>query len=286
LQSLSKILLPVDFSERSVGAARYAKLLASHFRSELTLLHVLAPPEMEAGVLDVGGSRLAELYENRPAQVSSELDSLLAAELAGLDVRRVVVEGDPAAKILEFATREAVGMIIMPTHSYGPFRRYLLGSVTAQVLHDASCPVWTGVHLAETPARPFQNILCAVDLGAQSSRTLCWAAQLSLEFGARLTLVHATGPAPEPEESSEGGWQAGVRGAAEAELQRLQQFVHVEPDLIIEAGDPDKVICAAAERIPADLLVIGRGSAAGVFGRLRTHAHAIIRMSSCPVVSV
>ncbi len=39
----------------------------------------------------------------------------------------------------------------MPTHGYGPFRRFILGSVTAKVLHDADCPVWTGVHLEEAP---------------------------------------------------------------------------------------------------------------------------------------
>ena len=44
MKSLAKILLPVDFSERSLGAARYAKTLADRFHSELTLLHVLTPP--------------------------------------------------------------------------------------------------------------------------------------------------------------------------------------------------------------------------------------------------
>jgi len=38
--------------------------------------------------------------------------------------------------------------------------------------------------------------------------------------------------------------------------------------------------------LPADLLVIGRGSASGVFGRLRTNAYAIIRQSPCPVLSI
>ena len=37
---LSKILLPVDFSERSAGAAHYAKALACRFHSELTIAHV------------------------------------------------------------------------------------------------------------------------------------------------------------------------------------------------------------------------------------------------------
>jgi len=45
-------------------------------------------------------------------------------------------------------------------------------------------------------------------------------------------------------------------------------------------------VCNIARQRQADLLVIGRGSAAGVYGRLRTNAYAIIRESPCPVVSV
>ena len=272
MQSLSKILLPVDFSERSAGAAHYARLLATHFDSEVILLHVLPP-------------------EGSP--VLGELDGYLSEELAGLKVRRVTLEGDPTARIIEFANGiqegQGASLIIMPTHSYGPFRRFVMGSHTAKVLHEVHCPVWTGVHIEQAPDHgsiPIRKILCAIDLGPESSRTLCWAAQLAMEFGARLFAVHATGPAPEPESTSEANWQSGIRQAAEAELQRLGQFVNADAELIVEGGDPEKVICATAERSQADLLVIGRGSAAGVYGHLRTNAHAIIRMSPCPVVSV
>jgi hypothetical protein len=59
-------------------------------------------------------------------------------------------EGDPASIITEYAARNRVDLIMMPTHGYGTFRSLLLGSVTAKVLHDAECPVWTGVHTADT----------------------------------------------------------------------------------------------------------------------------------------
>lgn len=158
MRSLARILLPVDFSERSLGAARYARLLAEHFHSELTLLHVLAPPAYEFGALEISGSMLSELYVCRTVQVESELKTALADELAGLEVRRVVLEGDPARKIVEFAHNEQMGLIVMPTHGYGQFRRFILGSITAKVLHDADCPVWTGVHLEEAaPARRWRS---------------------------------------------------------------------------------------------------------------------------------
>jgi nucleotide-binding universal stress UspA family protein len=277
MQSLSGILLPVDFSERSVGAAHYAGSLACHFGAELTLLHVLIPPQYEFGAVDIAGSMLAELCRDRAQQAHQDIESFLASELAGLRVRRVVLEGDPASTIVEFAHNQQTDLIVMPTHGYGPFRRFILGSNTAKVLHDADCPVWTGVHLEDAPAAlsiPIGNILCAVDMGPQSSKTLFWAARLAQEFGARLTLLHVTACGPD------------VNLAAGEELRRLQGFVGAEADLAIETGEPARVICAAAERLKADVLVIGRGSAAGVFGRLRTNAYAIIRQSPCPVVSV
>jgi nucleotide-binding universal stress UspA family protein len=289
LQSLSKILLPVDFSERSVAAARYAKALAGRFGSELLLLHVLTPPQYEFGALEIGGSLLTELYLGRAEQASADLDAFLAAELQGINVRRTVIEGEPAGKIVEFAHQERADVIIMPTHGYGPFRRFILGSNTAKVLHDADCPVWTGVHLEQAPpaaADSLRSVLCAVDLGAQSSKTLCWAAMLAREFGARLTVIHVTAAEADLGDDSEVNWRTDVREYAERELLRLERFVNVEAELIIEAGEPANVICSAAQRFEADVLVIGRGSAAGVFGRLRTNAYAIIRQSPCPVVSV
>jgi nucleotide-binding universal stress UspA family protein len=178
-------------------------------------------------------------------------------------------------------------VILMPTHGYGPFRRFILGSNTAKVLHDADCPVWTGVHLERPPefaGASIRDILCGVDLGPQSSKTVCWAAMLAQEFGARLTLIHAT--TAEPDMGDEVNWRIDVREAAEQELLRLQQFVNVKAEALIEAGEAAAVICSAVARLSADLLVIGRGSAAGVFGRLRTNAYSIIRQSPCPVVSV
>jgi nucleotide-binding universal stress UspA family protein len=282
------VLLPIDFSERSVGVARYAGALAAHFGSELTLLHVLTPLQYEYGALEIGGAMLTELYRSRSEQATRELTNFLAGELTGPNVRRMVLEGDPAAKIVELAHGAPdQTVILMATHGYGPFRRFILGSTTAKVLHDADCPVWTGVHLEGAPALasiPFRKILCAVDLGQQSSKTLCWAARLAQEFGSQLHLVHSTGASPDSAEAA--GWQAAVHRSADEELQRLQKFVGVEAAISVESGEAGKVICATAGRVGADLLVIGRGSAAGVFGRLRTNAYAIIRESPCPVVSV
>ena len=288
--SLSRILLPVDFSERSVAAVRYARSLAGYFGSELLLLHVLTPPQYEFGANRIGGSMIEDLYRGRAHQAAAELEAFLAGELAGVSVERAVVEGDPAGRIVAYARERKVDIIMMPTHGIGPYRRFILGSNTAKVLHDAECPVWTCAHIEQVAsaaaAVPLRAIVCAVDLGSESSKTLFWAASLAREFGARLTLLHATAGDADIGDDSEVNWRIDVREAAEQELSRLRGFVNAEADLLIEAGEPAKVICATAARLQADALVIGRGSAAGLFGRLRTNAYAIIRQAPCPVVSV
>ena len=277
MQANSRILLPVDFSERSVGAAHYAGLLASHCGCELVLLHVLVPPQFEFGAVDIAGSMLAELCRARVQQANIDMAEFLASELANVRVRRVVLEGDPSGSIVDFTRNEHCDLIVMPTHGYGPFRRFILGSNTAKVLHDADCPVWTGVHLEDAPPAlsiSIRHVLCAVDLGPQSCKALAWAASLAREFGARITLLHAMPCGPQSQM------------AAGEELRKLQGSAGIEADVRLETGEPAHVICAAAARLPAAVLVIGRGSAAGVYGRLRANAYAIIRQSPCPVVSV
>jgi len=104
------------------------------------------------------------------------------------------------------------------------------------------------------------------------------------EFSARLTVVHAMACSPEAAQDDER--RRDMELAVRDDLARLQQRFGTEAELVVEAGDPPKLVCEMAERGRAGLLVIGRGSAAGVFGRLRTNAYAIIRQSPCPVVSV
>jgi nucleotide-binding universal stress UspA family protein len=288
MNSLAKILLPVDFSERSALAVRYARELALRFHSELILVHVLGPLHSESGAMQMAGSMLVEVYRSRAAQAERELNAFEPGALDGLNVRRLLLHGDPAGKIVEFAREEEIGLIAMPTHGYGPFRRFILGSNTAKVLHDADCPVWTGVHIEEARplAAPFSNILCAVDLGPQSGRALAWASWLQREFHGHLTLIHAIAAHAEALDEPDLSWRAGIREIAEEELLRLQREIGAEADLLLEAGEPARIICSAAARVGAGTVVIGRGSAAGNFGRLRTNSYAIIRQSPCPVVSV
>jgi nucleotide-binding universal stress UspA family protein len=166
----------------------------------------------------------------------------------------------------------------------------LLGSVTAKVLHDAECPVWTAAHVADPPTREhidYKTILCAVDGAANSVPLMKWARDLAIDSKAALRLVHVI-------PGMEGGitrqmdreFEEEIRKQARRTIGGLQESAGIEAPLCVLAGDVAERVREEALQHEVDLVVIGRGTLQKTFGRLRTQAYGIIRRSPCPVLSV
>ena len=263
---LKRILFPVDFSDRCRGAAAYVEALVGRFDAELILLHVIE------------ATYNSTLEDLRVSQLE-KLDTFFGQDLKHLRVKKLVDHGEAAPEIIECAAAFHADLIMIPTQGMGIYRRLILGSTSAKVLHDADCPVWTGVHLENAPpleAVACRRILCAVDLKPSSIRVLDWAARLAEEYQAELTIVHVV---------PEGETQNGRSGTRE-DLERLPQAAGARAVVRMETGEVSRAVTDLAGELKADLLVIGRKAAAGVLGRLEMTAYSIIRRSPCPVVSV
>lgn len=285
--NLAKILLPVDFSERSIAAAQYAGALACERQSEIIMLHVV-PNEYPVSGFEAP-VELPNWWSERLAAARTRLDSFMADEFRRIPVKRRTLDGDPAFRITEVARAEGVNLIVMPTHGYGPFRRFLLGSVTAKVLHDADCPVLTSAHIkTDAPPQPrtFRNVLCALDLGPRSGAALTWAAEFGARFESQLHVIHAL-PSLEvrPACYLDAEFQASLDRSAREEICALMETVGLRASILIRHGVVARVVAAAAQSVKADCVVIGRHSS-GLLGRLHADAYAIVRESPCPVVSV
>ena len=277
--SVDKVLVPVAFSDNCRGCARYAAALASRFKSEIILTYVLEP----LGNALEFATGLDDIRRYRTEWFSRELEAFFRTQLCGFQVKRTLLEGDPALEIVKFAHDEQADLIIMPTHGHGPFRRLLMGSVTAKVLHDARCPVWTGVHLERALIAHrigLGTIVCAVDLGSQTCETLEWAAGLAEASSSKLVVLHAIPTLPDGSSLSLGAQMARER------LDKHLAALGISADVRVITGEKPARICHAVEAEQADLLVIGRGHAGRRGGRLPSTAYTILRESRCPVVSV
>ena len=275
---LKRILFPVDFSDRSLRAAAYAESLAGRFDAETVLLHVIEPPTYN--------STMDDLREISPEQI----DTFFGPEIKHLRTVRAIERGEAGRTIVEYACKHHVDLIMMPTHGLGIFRRLIIGSNTAKVLHDADCPVWTGIHMENAPPLEeisYRRILCAVDLKPASVKVLNWAHWLSQEYQADLVLTHVT---PEtaggPARYFDGAFDAAMRDEAAKALNELQKTVGSNARVRIATGEPAPTVAAIAQEIGADVVVIGRKPERGFVGRLSTHTYSIVRGSPCPVVSV
>lgn len=289
--NFKKILFPVDFSAECQATGPYVEAMAKHFGAEVTMLHVMDQSNaVWYGEYAVAAyAAMVDLNAIRD-QLDKQLHGFLADTFEDVPVRRVLKEGDPARIITETAATEHMDLIMLPTHGYGPFRRFILGSVTAKVLHDAQCPVWTGVHLDEKPVKhpECHSVVFAADLKLESLPVMKWAGEMADSFNARLTLIHAV-PATDatPDRYFDEELRAALVKEARAELsQAAFEAGFDKAHLCVSAGDVAKVIHHAAESHKADLVIIGRATLQGLLGRLRTHSYSIIRQSPCPVISV
>jgi nucleotide-binding universal stress UspA family protein len=176
----------------------------------------------------------------------------------------------------------------MPTRGFGPFRRMLLGSVTAKVLHDAHCPVLTGPHLEKAIDSghwfKIQRIMCAVGLDWETDETLKQSARLADQLKAELMAMHVITPVEEGllplmEPGGPPFSVDSVRKAMQDALDRTggSACIHVS------VGEASRGVACAAKEHNADLVVIGKGGGPELPGRLGSHGYPIIRRAPCPV---
>ncbi|HEY7389106.1 MAG TPA: universal stress protein [Bryobacteraceae bacterium] len=271
---IRRILFPVDFSSACDGAARYVEYFAGLFEAEITLFHAVARGE-SAGA--------EELLPGRKAQ----LEKYLAEELKYFTTRRVCAVGEPEKEITQIVQTWRPDFIMLPTHGLGYFRRLLLGSVAAKVLHDLDMPVWTSVHAESAPALEgihCRRILCGLDLGPRSAAILRWAGKLAEETQACLGIIHAVAGIDAESYGSE--FVEYLVSQETGRIEELRDETGIEAEIFIDPGEPAKVVTCAATNYQADLVVIGRHGGEGLYGHIFQHAYSIVRSSPCPVISI
>lgn len=285
------ILFPVDFSKRCQAVARQVAALARQFHSRVILLHLVESPDYLFGMPEYSVVSFAKIRDEQMLERRKKFESWLEAEFQGVSVKRVIAEGDPGHEIVRYAHENEVSLIMMPSHGFGIFRRFMIGSTTAKVLHDAHVPVWTDAHAEESPGATVEpelkKVICAVDLGPQSDAALKMAAGIAEQTNGEVQVVHAI-PTIEVRPASYFDADFSAHLAAEARLraEELQDRTGTFFKVCVQGGDPAEVVGRIAASHKADLVVIARGAIQGTLGRLRTHAYSIINKSPAPVLSV
>jgi universal stress protein A len=132
------ILCPTDFSADAAYALGVALDLARQHQAALLLLHVadtLGPENVTFG------EATTELQpESHLRRLDEQLRAAAPAD-AGVPVRCLLREGDPARAIEEVARQEHCGLVVVGTHGRTGLSHLLMGSIAERVVQLAPCPV-------------------------------------------------------------------------------------------------------------------------------------------------
>jgi nucleotide-binding universal stress UspA family protein len=139
MKKVEKILAPTDLSELSRVGLEYALELARGWGAEVTVYLVAHAAELAS----YKASSLDDLLAKQQHNLEQFLDDHFAELLPLVEVRQKVAIGSPAVTILDEAASEGSDLIVMSTHGRTGLAHMLMGSVTEQVVRNASCPVFS-----------------------------------------------------------------------------------------------------------------------------------------------
>ncbi|MBE0606720.1 MAG: universal stress protein [Deltaproteobacteria bacterium] len=185
----------IFFATDGSASARFAQaqILAMPWRSPvqisvMTAVHVPPPPftSFVASAQEAFDAEMVTL--RRDAEVRAE-DVLAKArfdlEGSAASVSTRMHAGSPGATIVEMARACRVDLVAVGSRGLGPYKGYLLGSVSDHVANHARCSVL----LAKTPPKRTGRYLLALDDSRYAVAVLRWLRELDLSKGAWIHLV-------------------------------------------------------------------------------------------------
>ena len=152
METISKILVPLDFSAHSTRALHYAVDLAQHYDgAKLELVHVF-----DATLYALPDARL--LSHEQFEQTFKDLERMLAdaksdAQASGAQaVDTLLLQGKPDEEITRRAREGKFDVIVLGTHGRTGIKHMLIGSVAERIVRSSPCPVFAVKALAATSA--------------------------------------------------------------------------------------------------------------------------------------
>ena len=285
------ILCPVDFSDASAGALRYAAAIAAPYGARILILTVENPLLSNGVDLGAGIVWSADDCKRELARFASKA---LGPEAAVVPLEFQVAIGKPATEILRACREHSCRLIVISSHGLTGMRKLFFGSTTERVLRDTTQPV-----LVTPPATPrvvrFEDakrlvgrILVPVDLTGASLHQTTAARAVAQALGVPLILAHVIEPvrtrlAPHLHFA---GIEADRRAIAEDRLNELMATVPPRSEALVAYGDPAEEVAKIAADRKAGLIVMGLHASPLLGPRMGSVTYRVLCLAPTLVLAV
>ena len=289
------ILCPIDFSDGSAGALRYAAAIASHFATRLILLTVADRLLTEAAVLGTGIAWDPEECKREMAAFTAKTFGPESPVLARFEYD--VAVGKPAPEILRVARERSCDLIVISTHGLTGIRKLFFGSTTERVLRETTRPVLVtppvdpGPISLDDAKKVLRRIVVPVDLSPASRHQAAIAAGLSDAVGrVPLILVHVIEPVKSrlAARLHLAGVEANRRAVAEDALQEIAASLppRVPSEALVAYGDPAEELAKVAHDRGAGLVVMGLHGSPLMGPRMGSVTYRVLCLSNSLVLAL
>jgi nucleotide-binding universal stress UspA family protein len=259
------ILCPIDYSDASAGALRYAAAVAEYFVARLIVLTVEDPMLTAALDLGTGSHWTREASEGEIARFVAQAfaDDPEMVAMCEYDV----AVGKPPVEILRVARERSCDLIVISSHGLTGARKLFFGSTTERVLRETSIPVLVtppvnpGSIRVEDARRFIHRIVVPVDLSPASLHQTQVAKGLAEALNLPVVLVHAVEPVRNRLVSTLKVQRLEFERRANAEkgLAELGATfpTSFQPETLVVIGDPAEEVSRVVRRRHAGLVVMG-----------------------------
>lgn len=139
--TLKRILCPIDHSDCSKEALKYAVSFAIKDEAKLYLLHVI---DIRSFDESIDGMTIQIPDAETTEMLKAKLLDCIPEEIRNdMDVEAMVIQGIPFVEIISTARNNDVDMIVMGSHGRTGIAHIMLGSVSEKVVRKAPCAVLT-----------------------------------------------------------------------------------------------------------------------------------------------
>jgi nucleotide-binding universal stress UspA family protein len=280
--TLDTILLATDFSPSAETARLYVQDLAHRYHARVRLMHVI---DLSAGIVSPDAGLNIDTFRRDGNESLARVASELTTDKLGVET--VLCEAmNPPAAILDAAQDKSISLLVIGTRGHRGLARLVLGSTAEQLIHRAGCPILTIGPGVPRPQKPvsFQRIVYATDFSPEAAHAGVFALSFAQDFGGHLFLCHVAPEVKHPANDQE------LNDRFVGALQRLVPDVArewCEPECVVEHGVASDAILLLAERVKADLIVMGTRKASHWFDIAKDGvALQVISRSTCPVLTI
>ncbi|MEO9319858.1 MAG: universal stress protein [Nitrososphaera sp.] len=142
LPNIKKIIVPLDGSEFSFAAARYAVYLAKRSGAEIVFMHsIVNPPYADYSSVGLMLPRYLEEARLKAEGWFAEVRQIAMREDVKMSTEIILDVVSVPSSIVEFAEKELADLIVIGTRGQSGIKRFLLGSVASGVVSHAHCSV-------------------------------------------------------------------------------------------------------------------------------------------------